>query len=510
MKLHILPFFALTALLSCDRSTNESADSSDLRSVSARVSRDASVTESLFDSASAVHVKLATVNGTVLADDTVLFSKHSIPTVSAPSDQGVVVSMEGLTNTLAVLWNGSVTLPPSTRDTSFAITVSAVSAANGGLASGGTVNAPTLDSTSVKAWATGSSVDTFDQPVHVFLSSLTSEAEIHYTLDGSNPTASSPTYRDTGILIDSSRALEAIAIKTGFTASTIVSRKIVLQVRPVAIAADGNVGWPPFKIGLSCSTAGVVIHYTTDGTAPSIRSAVYIDGLTFPGNDSLTYRAIAIDTLHPKVVPSTASSCFGPMAPWNSSVTYGRLTDSRDGQVYRTVTIGTQTWMAQNLNYKTDNSRCYDNDTNNCHKYGRLYPWVAAMDLASTYDSTPWSGSLPHQGICPSGWHVPADAEWSKLIDTALDSSTAGIALKSTSSLWTVNTGTDVKGFHALPAGYYGGAYVNINSYTLFWSASEDNAFLSWGQYVGGAIAYIDRSSIYKAYGLSLRCVKDN
>jgi len=103
MKLHILPFFALTALLSCDRSTNESADSSDLRSVSARVSRDASVTESLFDSASAVHVKLATVNGTVLADDTVLFSKHSIPTVSAPSDQGVVVTMEGLSNTLAVL-----------------------------------------------------------------------------------------------------------------------------------------------------------------------------------------------------------------------------------------------------------------------------------------------------------------------------------------------------------------------------------------------------------------------
>ena len=501
MKLRILPFFALAALLSCDRSTNESVDSSDLRSVSARVSRDASVTESLFDSASAVHVKLSTVNGSLLADDTVLFSKHAIPTVSAPSDQGVVATMEGLSNTLAVLWSGSVTLPPSTRDTSFAITVSAVSAASGG----GTVNAPTLDSTSVKAWATGSSVDTFDQPLRVFLSSLTSGAEIHYTLDGSNPTAFSPTYRNTGILIDSSQTLEAIAIKTGFTASTIVNRKFVLQARPVTFAADGNVGWPPFKIGLSCPTAGVVIHYTTNGSTPTVTSPTYSDSVTFSVLDSLTYQAIAVDTLYPKVTSSAVSSQrFGLTAPWNSSVTYGSLIDNRDSQVYRTVTIGTQTWMAQNLNYKVDSSWCYDNDTSNCRKYGRLYTWSVATAGASSSTSSP-SGI---QGICPSGWHVPSKAEWVKLIDTTLDSSTAGVVLKARSSAWNTNNGTDSRGFRSLPAGnkYYDGPAPGIGMAAYYWSSSRSSSTPFFLEMV---FDHVDLAYASVMNGFSLRCLKD-
>ena len=78
---------------------------------------------------------------------------------------------------------------------------------------------------------------------------------------------------------------------------------------------------------------------------------------------------------------------------------FGEMTDARDGQTYQTVTLGDQTWLAQNLNYETDNnSWCYDDDPENCGTYGRLYDWEAAMTA------------------CPDGWHMASDDEWSTLI----------------------------------------------------------------------------------------------
>ena len=77
---------------------------------------------------------------------------------------------------------------------------------------------------------------------------------------------------------------------------------------------------------------------------------------------------------------------------------FSEITDARDGQTYKTVTLGDQTWLAQDLNYETDNSWCFQNDPANCETYGRLYNWEAAMNA------------------CPAGWHLPSDQEWSKLI----------------------------------------------------------------------------------------------
>jgi len=195
----------------------------------------------------------------------------------------------------------------------------------------------------------------------------------------------------------------------------------------------------------------------------------------------------------------------------NASIIYGWLTDVRDNQVYRTVKIGTQTWMAMNLNYKVDSSWCYGGVASNCSTYGRLYQWASAMDLASTYNSTSWGGTLPHQGICPSGWHVPSDAEWIKLTDTTLSSATAGKVLKANSNLWSTNTGTDVYGFSVLPAGvrYDDGSFGYLSGNAFFWSSSEYTASNAWYRdfyYTGGGV---DHFNDFKVYGFLLRCLQD-
>jgi uncharacterized protein (TIGR02145 family) len=115
----------------------------------------------------------------------------------------------------------------------------------------------------------------------------------------------------------------------------------------------------------------------------------------------------------------------------------GTFTDSRDGKTYKTIEIGTQTWMAENLNYNADGSKCYDSKEANCQKYGRLYDWNTA------------------KSACPKGWLLPINAEWDRLIAAVGGKDMAGKYLKATS--W---DGLDIYGFSALPGGYG-----NSNSY---------------------------------------------
>ncbi|SOE78327.1 major paralogous domain-containing protein [Fibrobacter sp. UWT3] len=207
---------------------------------------------------------------------------------------------------------------------------------------------------------------------------------------------------------------------------------------------------------------------------------------------------------------------------------YGTLTDTRDGQTYKTVTIGDQVWMAENLNYETENSYCYDDDPSNCAKYGRLYTWAAAMDSVGTWTTngkgcgygSECSPTGTIRGICPEGWHLPDTTEWNTLItsvggvqdeDYAYKWHGAGTALKSTGGWYNDRNGTDAFGFSALPAGYrdYDGNYYGEGHYADFWSSTEGNSSSAYSMYLNYDYDIAGLYGSYKYYGRSVRCLKD-
>ncbi len=174
----------------------------------------------------------------------------------------------------------------------------------------------------------------------------------------------------------------------------------------------------------------------------------------------------------------------------------GTFTDSRDGKIYKTVKIGTQTWMAENLNFKTNNSWYYDNKSSIGKIYGSLYTWKDAKEA------------------CPSGWHLPSKEEWEKLLNyVGVDQKVFGGKLKSISGWDAPNEGaTNETGFTALPGGYcaYSRNFIGFGWDCQFWSSTEFDNYLAGvldiSKYSKGVTWYID---INKKVGLSVRCIKD-
>ena len=209
-------------------------------------------------------------------------------------------------------------------------------------------------------------------------------------------------------------------------------------------------------------------------------------------------------------------------------VTVGSMTDHRDGQTYKTVMIGEptsdfwrrpQVWMAQNLNYETPDSYCYNDDDANCSKYGRIYKWTGAIDSLFLFRTTGekcgfdshCSLKYPVQGACPNGWHLPTFQEWQTLLATVGGDSTAGKVLKSTSG-WSNVNGADAFLFSALPAGGCDG-----NKYcdgegeeTVFWSSSEHGTYVASTVLFGSRFDYVREYTALKYYGYSVRCLKND
>jgi len=171
------------------------------------------------------------------------------------------------------------------------------------------------------------------------------------------------------------------------------------------------------------------------------------------------------------------------------------VNDSRDGKTYEAVKIGEQTWMAENLNYETSDSKCYDNKTANCDKYGRLYTWENAMTA------------------CPSGWHLPSDGEWQTLVDFTGGKEVAGPKLRSKSG-WSTHkgyiAGKDYYNFSALPGGmFFNGSSVLIDLAGYWWSATENDANDAYCLTMGFGSNIVGDGNINKASLFSVRCIKD-
>jgi uncharacterized protein (TIGR02145 family) len=131
------------------------------------------------------------------------------------------------------------------------------------------------------------------------------------------------------------------------------------------------------------------------------------------------------------------------------------------------------------------------------------------MAIDASYNTTSYTVTTPHQGVCPSGWHLPTNDEWGTLV-TAVGSS-AGTKLKASNALWTTNTGTDDYGFSALPGGYGSsdGSFIDVGGYGNWWSATENDATNARYRYMFGSSSVVGANYDYKCYLYSVRCVQD-
>lgn len=192
-----------------------------------------------------------------------------------------------------------------------------------------------------------------------------------------------------------------------------------------------------------------------------------------------------------------------------------------DSNVYKVVTIGTQVWMAENLKTTKYNdgtaipmvkddktwealntpAYCwYKNDAvTNKNRYGALYNWY----------------TVNTNKLCPSGWHVSTDAEWTKMTIYLKGDSVAGGKLKEAGTVhWqSPNTGaTNESGFTALPGGYrisYGGSFGYIGNNGYWWSPVKDSSSIASYRYIGCGTSNLFSTSYSKHSGFSVRCVRD-
>ena len=185
-----------------------------------------------------------------------------------------------------------------------------------------------------------------------------------------------------------------------------------------------------------------------------------------------------------------------------------------------TVKIGKQVWMAKNLNvsnyangdaipeaktaeqwqkYGDEKKGCwcyYENKSANGSKYGKLYNWYAVDDS---------------RGLAPNGWHIPSDAEWTKLTDFLGGEDAAGTKMKSTGGWNEKGNGTNTSGFAGLPGGgrTSNGAFSYIGDNGYWWSSTEDSAYSAWYRSLGYGSGEVNRSYANEQEGLSVRCLRD-
>ena len=228
----------------------------------------------------------------------------------------------------------------------------------------------------------------------------------------------------------------------------------------------------------------------------------------------------------------------------NPAFEYGELLDARDGKVYRTIEIGSQIWMAQNLDFYDSSdatlrgqTHCYYDSLAFCETYGRLYSWSAAMGFDSVYNRQLAEDGMiqtPHRGVCPEGFHLPSNAEWDALsayVDAHNGAEGVGTSLKAR-YLWRQDStnvkyngftpGTDLFGWAGLPGDNYvksesvtvvGKKFTGFDGYVglhgVWWTFTETQASRAMARGLYYTYEKLNKGQENKANGLSIRCIQD-
>ena len=296
-------------------------------------------------------------------------------------------------------------------------------------------------------------------------------------------------------------------IKTIFLAITILT-SFALNAQ-VAINTDGSPADNSAMLDVKSTEKGFLPPRMTEAEISNISNPA--NGLlVFNTDDSKVYVFVSAESKWKAL--NYGSSTIDPFVCGSSFI------DSRDSKSYTTVLIGTQCWMAENLNIgsrinsiteQTNNSviekYCYDNNEAYCDTYGGFYQWDEMMQYVTTEGV---------QGICPSGWHIPTHEEWPVLEGSLGGYEIAGGKMKETGTVhWnSPNTGaTNSSGFTGLPSGgrHPDGSFLPLGQYGHMWSSSESSDTYAWDRILGDSYGELRRFYYKKIIGLSVRCLKD-
>jgi uncharacterized protein (TIGR02145 family) len=605
----------VVSIASCRQDSTTSPDSAEGRNIAMRIDRGADIPDSLWFRTDSVRIRISTTSGIPLLDKSLPFTSGSLAfgTVSAPGDQGVLVDAIGYDRGVET-WTASQTLPPSSSPQVAVLRIGSAKATSNPVPSFGTATAPFVVSISDSTWPKDTSATgirdavTSDRPFRVFLGSLTDSVTIRYSLDGSNPSMNSPAYDPaSGILVDSSRTLQAIATREGWNSSSIfavefalrsrraavvsssispwavdtfdqpvvlslasptpqarihytldgsvptessplygtggifldtscrltavvfagknlpaavnLSRNFVLKARPPVVAPSAREGLPPFRTALASTTPGCIVRYTRNGRIPTLTDSIYQDSLLFAKtDDSTTITAVAFP-IASKIAPSPPTvRRVGWAIPWNPAVKYSSFMDPRDQRVYRSVRIANKVWMAENLDFKGvagaeigvcpgANGSRIPGSADSCSKYGRLYTWRELM-------AGQGEGTFV-RGLCPVGWRLANLRDWDTLIATAesdprIGPSFGAQSLRSVAG-WTTGTipGLDLLGFRAVAPGfrYANGMFSLANQVANWWLPLEsdpETAYQKNIDYLHGEVFIVDFDTTFAFSG---RCV---
>jgi uncharacterized protein (TIGR02145 family) len=287
------------------------------------------------------------------------------------------------------------------------------------------------------------------------------------------------------------------------------------------VNADNKLTFITFEYGISADSFYSITGYPYLATGDTLTHVSADIWSLLPGSTyQFRLKAVnSIDTVYSNDVRFTTQEIKSIV--FNPDLSYGSVSDV-DGNTYKTIQIGTQTWMAENLkttkyndglaipNVKdntewgnsTTGAYCdYSNFPAYSAIYGRLYNWFAIA-----YNNS--------ENACPAGWHIPSDSEWTVLIDYLGGSDLAGGKLREAgSSHWPEpnSESTNESGFTALPGGgrYEPSTFGDLGSHANWWSSAEENVSNGKHFHISFYGTYIDSASSSKQGGLSVRCIKN-